>query len=306
MKIIPLGRIFDPRAYGFTHAQTPVPIWVSDRIRILFSSRDSEGRSQIFWVDVDGEDPTRIVAVAKAPALARGPAGAFDEDGVMPGSLIREKDGLALYYTGWNRKVSTPYHNAIGRCLSRDDGATFTREFLGPVLDRTSKHPFLNVTPTVSKSSTGYEIICASGTGWHQIGKGWEPAYVLYRGISSNGIDWNLSQAPLVQSEESGQISCAGTRVVLGNQNYLIYCTRLMNNYRGGSGSYRLAIAKPDSGGETYTPVSEFDLNVGRGNWDSEMRAYPSALVSEKYVLIFYNGNGFGVAGFGALKISIP
>jgi hypothetical protein len=33
--------------------------------------------------------------------------------------------------------------------------------------------------------------------------------------------------------------------------------------------------------------------------WDSAMIAYPAVIAIENRTLMFYNGNGFGVSGFG-------
>ena len=62
------GRIFnvDGQAPWMTsHAQVPIPqMLASGRLRIYFSTRDAEGRSRPAFVEVDPDEPSRVLAVA--------------------------------------------------------------------------------------------------------------------------------------------------------------------------------------------------------------------------------------------------
>ena len=40
------------------------------------------------------------------------------------------------------------------------------------------------------------------------------------------------------------------------------------------------------------------------GSWAKDMQAYPAAIQARKNKYLFYNGNGFGTAGFGVIKIT--
>jgi hypothetical protein len=43
----------------------------------------------------------------------------------------------------------------------------------------------------------------------------------------------------------------------------------------------------------------EAGIDPSEHGWDSKMIAYPAVVVANGRTLMFYNGNGFGVEGFG-------
>ena len=50
--------------------------------------------------------------------------------------------------------------------------------------------------------------------------------------------------------------------------------------------------------------VEPIALKNGKfGSWAENMQAYPAAILVKKNKYLFYNGNGFGMAGFGVIKI---
>src|SRR4051812_39424313 len=140
-----------------THASVPLPWLTGDGLlRIYFAARDAENRSRVGWLEAEPDDPSEILAVGDMPCLDLGETGAFDDSGVMPGSLVPADDGLWLYYTGWNVGVSVPFRTAIGVAVSRDGGRTFERAHAGPVLDRSLTDPHFVTTPFVVRDAAGW------------------------------------------------------------------------------------------------------------------------------------------------------
>ena len=79
-----------------------------------------------FYFDVSSKNPKEIKYIHKKPLFELGELGAFDDDGIMPCSVVRISDKqIYLYYIGWNRGVTVSYRNSIGLQL-----ATITEKLL--------------------------------------------------------------------------------------------------------------------------------------------------------------------------------
>src|SRR3954471_2751164 len=93
-----LGLVFGPdglhrRPWMASHAQAPASLLLGDRIRIYFSSRptpDLDGQyvSYSAFVDLDVDDPRRVLDVSSEPVMDLGGRGAFDEFGIYPFSVV--------------------------------------------------------------------------------------------------------------------------------------------------------------------------------------------------------------------------
>ncbi len=140
-----IGLIFNIKKYDISwlksHAMLPTPLLLDDRIRVYYTGRDENGHSRISFVDLDREDPTKIIYVHPDPILEVGKLGAFDDSGMLCTCTIKYNDKIFLYYNGYNIRVTVPYTNAIGVLVS-EDGVNFKRIFKGPILDRWIWDPF--------------------------------------------------------------------------------------------------------------------------------------------------------------------
>ena len=188
-----LGRAFclptsDERST--THAQVPTVLLKPDVVRIYFAARNLQGRSYPAYVDVARADLTRVVAVQDQPVMPYGKPGAFDDEGIMPACIVERNEGIWMYYSGWNRRVSVPYHNSTGLALSVDGGNSFQRKFDGPLFDRTPEEPYLAVTPSVMCENDAWRAWYISGLGWEKIAGKFEPVYVIKAAHSADGIHW--------------------------------------------------------------------------------------------------------------------
>ena len=89
-----------------THAQVPTPLVGEGFIRVYFSSRPERSLSLTTFVDLDADDPAKILRVNPTPILELGKPGTFDEHGIMPSCAIKSGGTVFLYYSGWSRAVS--------------------------------------------------------------------------------------------------------------------------------------------------------------------------------------------------------
>src|SRR4051794_28022250 len=84
------GLVFRAEGQGgwmFSHAQVPTVLLLSDRFRVFVASRPRPGLSLTGWVDLDRQNPMRVLATSPAPILERGAPGSFDEFGIMPAAV---------------------------------------------------------------------------------------------------------------------------------------------------------------------------------------------------------------------------
>ena len=128
-----------------SHATFPTVLLVDDVLRIYFSCRNADGKSLMTFLDVDPDDPTRIVRLHDQPLLEVGVPGTFDDSGTQCNWAMWNGSEVWLYYLGWNLGVTVPSRNNTGLAVSDDGGVTFRKAFQGPVLDRTPHEPFFRL-----------------------------------------------------------------------------------------------------------------------------------------------------------------
>ena len=149
-----IGRIFDPTLlseFGLNAALMPIVDLIDESkslIRVYFSPRDHQSRSQVRFFEIDLNDPSKILRISNYPLLSPGNLGTFDDCGITLGSITHSPLGKFLYYTGWSRTTTVPYCNSIGIAKVNKDGS-LKRMFDGPVMTRTAQEPHSCASPFV-------------------------------------------------------------------------------------------------------------------------------------------------------------
>lgn len=308
-----LGVLWEPAGdvpWAQTHATLPVVdasqvgAW-----RVYVSVRDAAGKSRIGRLHVDlasldaGGMP-RVDHFDPEPVLSLGPAGAFDDSGVMPSWLVPDGDELRLYYIGWNVVGTVPYRLSIGMAVSRDGGRTFHRFADGPLIDRSLDEPFFATAPCVLKDGDQWRMWYISCTGWQLIHDRWEPSYHVKYAESADGIRWRITGRSCVEAAHGEAIGrpCVFRR---GEGYGMFYSYRSTTDYRTNpQQGYRLGYAESRDGLDWTRLDHQTGIAPGApGEWDAEMMEYcwlqPNG--GDKYLL--YNGNGFGKSGVGLAKL---
>lgn len=290
MKWKKLGLVFGARTY----AQTPTPLVLDDRIRVFIAERDEHNKAFISSVDLDLDDPRKVID-RQERVLGNGKPGTFDDEGQMPSCTLRSGGMVNLYYSGWNSRNTIPYHNATGVAISRDLGEKFERAFDGPILDRNFVEPYLAVTPCIVGSRMWY----VSGRRWERINDRYEPIYVICAAESRDGWNWLRDGKAVI--EQAHPLECFSRPwVVKGAHDWhMWFCCRSAIDYRDGPGAYRLGYAKSADGVMWTRRDEEAGITVSDVGWDSTMVAYPAVVQAKEKLLMFYNGNTFGRHGFG-------
>ena len=166
-----LGRVFDPtdaRPWMRSYAHLPTPWLLADRIRVFFAGLDENKFGRIGYVDVEIDEPTRVIGMGEDPVLDIGPPGAFDDSGVNPSCVVELGGVPHMYYIGWQRLQRVPY--ALFAGMARIDHKRAVRTSAAPVLDRCDAEPFLrSATSILPRDGGGFRAWYVSADAWTNV-----------------------------------------------------------------------------------------------------------------------------------------
>lgn len=283
------------------HACVPVADKIADDVvRIYFGPRDSAGRTRTTFIDVDADDPSRVLYVHDRPVLDLGKLGTFDDSGAMPSSIVDHQGRKYLYYIGWNQSVTVSYRNSVGLAISDDGGSTFERLFEGPLVDRTRTEPYFCASPFVMKDGDVWRLWYASSTGWTVVDGRTEPLYQIKYAESPDGINWRRDNTVCIEYSFDGEANARPTVIKENGLYRMWYCFRGSVHYRTDKAqSYRLGYAESRDGIRWTRKDEEVGIERSADGWDSQMMEYPFVYEHKGTKYMLYNGNGFGETGFG-------
>lgn len=283
------------------HACVPVVDRLSDKVlRIYFGPRDQHQRTVTTFIEVDADDPSRVLHVHDRPVLGLGKLGAFDDSGAMPSCIVNHGDKKYLLYIGWNQGVTVPYRNAVGLAVSADGGLNFERVFEGPIVDRTRHEPYFCASPFAIIDEGKWKLWYASATGFVSIDGKVEPVYQVKYAESADGHEWTRTNVTCLEYRFDGEAN-ARPCVIKENGVYRMwYCFRGSINYRTDKAqSYRLGYAESIDGVRWQRMDDLVGIDRSDEGWDSLMIEYPFVYQHGGRKHMLYNGNGFGETGIG-------
>ena len=283
-----------------SHAQVPVVDMLSDSLRIYYATRNIEGKSNISFIEVDKENPHKIIFKNRTPIFNFGNIGTFDDSGMMPSSIINVGNKKYLYYVGWTTRKSVPYQNAVGLAISEDGGETFNRVSEGPIISVNHLEPYFSGTSYVMFDSGLYKIWYLSCIKWQVFDGKPEPIYNIKYAESLDGIIWNQTGKVAIhlKEDEGGLVSAS---VIKQNGIFKMWFgKRKKSDYRKNiENTYRIGFAESMDGVNWDRKDNFSGIDISEVGWDSEMISYPYVFKSNKDLIMLYNGNGFGKTGFG-------
>jgi hypothetical protein len=299
------GLIYSPPgslAWARSHAQVPtVDVLDDERWRIYFSTRDERNRSLTTYIEVSAKDPSIILYEHPDPILPLGPAGAFDDAGVMPAWLVDRGEEKLLYYSGWSLREPVPYEIQVGLAVSSDGGRTWEKYSDRPVLGRIPAEPLLTSTPCITHENGLWRAWYMSGTKWEVVDGRAEPFYHMKYGESRNGVDWVREGVVAIDYRSSQEGGIVRGSVIREDGLYRMwFCYRGDSSFRSDrANTYRIGYAESGDGVRWSRLDERAGIDVSDEGWDSEMIAYPYVFDDRGSRYMLYNGNGFGQSGFG-------
>ncbi len=302
MTIEKRGLIYCPKGehlYDKDSFMTPNVLKMSDGIiRIWGGVRDDFGRSRIICIDVDENDPKKVLHVYDPPALDIGKSGCFDDNGVILGDIILSGNSLYMYYVGFQHVEKVKFFAFTGLAISNDGGITFSRYSEVPVMDRSSNGRFGRCIHTVLWEDNVFKIWYAIINDWIMINGISYPVYDIWYTESKDGIHFSLSDSVCCIRTKDDEYRIGRPKVYRTADGYEMFYTRdtVHKEYIPG-----YAISKDGINWERRD--DDFRLLKSDYGWDSQMTCYPVKLNTSDKTFIFYNGNGMGKTGVGYAEI---
>lgn len=275
---------------------------LDDRLRIYFAKYDEEMIGDIYYIEVDREDPFKILFESQTPSLTRGNAGVFDEHGVSPSCILTAPNGVKfLYYQGWMKTVKTPQLIFSGVAMSVDGGKHFTRFSNVPILDRNKNEyiarsaPF--VLPEQKNNKTIFHLYYTSSISGFLTERYRDKLVERYsirygRSVMDSMTRFLTVVKPLFELRET-EFGIARPCVFQEKDFY-----RMWFSYRGFSSPYQIGYAESKNGKE-WVRKEEFGLSPVGDGFDSEMACFGYVIEINGKKMMFYNGNGYGTSGIG-------
>ncbi len=296
MKWVKKGLIFKPEGqyeWVMTHAMLPVADHISgDVYRIFFSGRDKLNRSLTGYIEIDINNPQKILKISPEPVLGLGSLGAFDDNGVSPTWMVNLQGKKYLYYFGWNKGSLVRAAEVSGLAISSDGGDSFQRISRAPVIDRTDAEPYQILVISCILIENGVWRM------WYDSADEWQtpelPRYNIKYAESTDGINWIRKGIVSVNYKSDDESRVSRASVVKEDGIYKMWHCYAMN-----SGGYRMGYAESADGYQFERKDDSLTIQVSTSGWDSEMVCYPHVFVHKGQKIMLYCGNGYGRTGFG-------
>jgi len=294
-----MGRVYAPdgsRAWAKRYAFPPTPCLREGGgvIRVYVTFCDAEMVGRVGFVDVDADDPSRVLRVSEEPVLDIGTPGAFDENGVVPTCTLEVDGRLWMYYVGYQLGWQVRYYQFEGLAVSDDGGDSFRRVRLVPVIDRSDAEMLNRTSAFVRRRGGLFQMWYVGGSDWTTVNGKALPMYTIKYLESGDGVRWGPEGRVCIDYESEDEHAFGKPFVIEdGGLHKMFYSVRTRSK------GYRLGYAESRDGHGWERKDAEVGLDVSESGWDSEMVAYAAVVRRPDKVYMFYSGNNLGETGFG-------
>lgn len=290
------GLIFQPAGrfdWVQTHAWVPTPEALGDGyFRVYFAGRNSNNFSQVGAFTIHIEEPEKILDLSPEPVVALGPLGTFDDSGVVPSCVLNHEGRKYLYYVGRMQGKRVPYYASVGTAVSEDDGKTFRKLSLAPLLGRNDMDPLFTATACVRVENGHWRMWYTSNTAWRLTDGQPLPRYHIKYATSTDGLTWERQGIVAIDFMSHDEYAISRPWVTCDDGLY-----KMWYSYRGKA--YRIGYAE-SADGVTWSRMDEHvGIDVSKDGWDSEMIEYGAVVEHDGRKYMLYNGNNYGYDGIG-------
>ncbi len=302
MKWTKKGRIYVPdglKWWAKKYAFPPTPYFLNDeviRMYVAFCDESTVGR--IGFVDLLADNPAEILAVSEEPVLDIGEPGAFDENGILPTSIVKVDDKLYLYYVGYQLGMKLRYYQFEGLAISADGGESFSRATRVPVTDRSDEELFNRTSAFVRRVDGVFQMWYVGGSEWTAVNGKLLPVYNIKYMESPDGLKWPACGRVCIDYADDDE-HAFGKPFIFEHEGR----SRMFYSIRTKSKSYRLGYAESVDNTNWVRKDAQIGIDVAASGWDSEMIAYASLVQHKEKIYMFYNGNNCGETGFGYAEL---
>lgn len=300
-----MGRIYVPDGsvdWAHHYAFPPTPYRLSeDVLRIYLAFCDASTVGRVGYVDVDARDPSKVLKVSDRPVLDIGQPGAFDENGLLPTSVVEHDGKLYMYYVGYQLGHKVRYFQFQGLAVSEDGGESFTRLQRVPVIDRSDAELTNRTSAFVMRDGGIFKMWYVGGSDWIMARGKPLPVYNMRYLESPDGVRWGPEGRVVIDFASDDEHAFGRPWVI--NEPGL---WRMFYSVRSHSKGYRLGYAESTDGLTWSRKDDQVGIDVSPEGWDSEMVQYSSVITVANQTYMFYNGNNCGQTGFGYAVLARP
>jgi hypothetical protein len=294
MKWKKLGQVINPEEFPELghYAANPFALhYQNDVFKVFFNYRDNENRSYITFFYLDLANPSAKKEIFGKPVLSPGKDGLFDDNGVSLSCIIPKDDKLYLYYLGWNLCKRVPWRNSIGLAISEDQGDTFQKYSLVPIVDRSEIDPFSISYPFVLREGPLWRMWYGTNRNWGAQQEAMD--HVIKYAESNDGIHWDRKNIVAIDHKDKDEYALSKPSI-LKNEN--IY--RMWYSYRGDK--YKIGFATSGDGIRWERKDNEVGIDTSpESSWDNKSICYPHVFNHKDNSYILYVGNDYGRGGLG-------
>ncbi len=296
------GRVYMPderMPWAKHYAYPPTPHKLDDELlRIYVGCCDENTVGRIGFVDVLLERPSEIVRVSEQPVLDIGEPGAFDDNGVVPISVLPIDDALYMFYGGFQLGTKVKYFQFTGLAVSTDGGESFERLSRAPVLDRSDGELLTRTAAFVLPEDGRFRMYYSAGAGWTELRGKPLPIYSLRYMESDDFKTWGPEGRAIMEFSSADEHVLGRPWILRDGDLY-----KMFYSIRTKSKDGRIGFAVSDDGLNWERRDHEVGIDVSESGWDSMAVSHPSAVEHEGSVYLFYCGNERGKVGFGYAEL---
>lgn len=298
------GLIYNPphdNSWRDNSALTPTAIEIERGIiRVYASFRDRSGIGRIGYVDLDADNPSRLLGISDKPVLDIGAPGMFDDNGVILGDLVRVEHKIYMYYVGFQLVKKAKFLAYTGVACSDGSGMVFERVSQTPVMDRHDEGKYIRAIHSILYEDGKFKTWYAVGNGWEKISGIDYPQYDINYTESSDGLCFDSGTKVLRVNKDNKEYRIGRPRVYKSDGMYVMNFT-----YGTTDDRYHAGQAMSDDGIHWRRDDNQLGITISKEGWDSKHLSYPSILTAKNgKTYIFYNGNDMGKNGFGYAELS--
>jgi len=289
-----LGNIFCPSGSNpllYSHAANPLAIHLEkDVFRIFYSSRDTNNKSSVGFLDFDMLK-LKVIYKSDSPAFTYGAENTFYSHGVSIGNMYQVGEESYILFMGWQVPESGHWRGDIGRLkVSKNKDLVLNPDTLFMGVD---KEDAISLSyPWVMFHEGKYKMWYGSTISWSS--ENGEMIHAIKYATSDDAIHWQKHGIAIPFLIGDAQAFSRPT-VLVDDKGYHIWYS-----YRSGDGTpYRIGYAHSLDGVNWIRKHNEVGIDVSESGWDSEMICYPFVFDHLKSRYMLYNGNSYGKTGFG-------
>ena len=284
------------KRWGQTHCMLPTPVKIAkNKFRVFYGTRNKKNQSCITFCDISFENKFKLkITQSNLRCMKPGKLGTFDDNGVLPSSIIKNKGIYYLYYIGWQPRITTRYSLLPGLALSKNL-KNFKRYSQAPILKNSDREPYSVLTaPFVMKIKKKWLMWYVSCEEWVTAQY---PRYNIKLAISKNGLEWRQTGNVCIKLKKNER-ALARPYVIRDGRLF-----KMWYSYEKKIGTYQIGYAESINGKKWRRLDSNISFEKKKVFKDNKMQEYPSIIkiFEKKYLL--YNGNNYGKFGINFAEL---